>query len=325
MSSNSRIDVDKFALVSSFYGPGAVGGWYLTACACLVSLALHPRKQCHDSITADIIAVVAFPTIAAAHLIKQTRAGPENTTESQHASNLEASLVLIEAFMAIDVLYLLFAVGFKCIKRGCLFAAMGIFCFGAECNVFFRPSLRLSILGRFDRMFMMSFKTIVIGQLTLLVATLFLTVGVTVLFFMFSRSPVREPNENGEASSLEGKQRRSILESSRTTIITLITAFYLHYVSAATLTAMFISIIDVQTTASDLVTAVIPRSNSSIKELDQAVALFAGASVLGFSVYGTAKTYYQISSRSPSDHHQDNMEFRTRRRVWPSTLTDPAS
>ena len=61
---------DRYTLVSSFYGPGAVAGWHLTILACLLAFAAQPRKRT-DSITADLIAVQTFPTIAAAHLLSQ--------------------------------------------------------------------------------------------------------------------------------------------------------------------------------------------------------------------------------------------------------------
>jgi len=38
--------------------------------------------------------------------------------------------------------------------------------------------------------------------------------------------------------------------------------------------------------------ALIPASNTSVKELDQAVAIIAGASVLGFSIYDVANACY---------------------------------
>lgn len=47
-----------------------------------------------------------------------------------------------------------------------------------------------------------------------------------------------------------------------------------------------------RTAGSHIAQSLLPASNTSIKELDQAVALLAGASVLGFSIYSVANAYY---------------------------------
>ena len=322
MSSHSGTDTDRYALVSSFYGPGAVGGWYLTACACLVSLALDPRKRRRDSITVDLIAVLTFPTVAACHLISQVRSAPENATMSQYASILEAPLVAIEAFMAIDVLYFLLAVSSTCLKRGCLFAATGLLCFGAKCNVFFRPSIRRLVEGRFDRMCMMSFETIMFSQMILLTASVLFAFSMIVLFFIISIPLYRDSNNYREAASLQEKQDRSFLGSLHASIIENLSFIILPCTLVAFLFPTFMGIVDLRIAVTDLVTASIPRSDNFIRELDQAVALFTGASVLGFSLFSTAKTYYRDSSSPISDVPlHKNIDSRTEHRVWPSTST----
>ena len=60
----------------------------------------------------------------------------------------------------------------------------------------------------------------------------------------------------------------------------------------------------------------IPKSNTSIKELDQAVALFAGATVLGFSLYSTADAYYQAwLSKTRATTQQRDIELGTLSRI----------
>ena len=43
--------------------------------------------------------------------------------------------------------------------------------------------------------------------------------------------------------------------------------------------------------------AFVPQTNVSVKELDQAVAIFAGATTLGFSVYNAAYKVYRAHLR----------------------------
>ena len=122
----------QYALVSSFYGPGTVAAWYLTALGSIVSHSLHPRKGSTDSITADTIVVLAFPTIAAADLIIQLRSFVSEaeilseTVRKQKAAASGAALVVIETFLGIAVILFLLAAGFKCVVRGCLLAAIGL-------------------------------------------------------------------------------------------------------------------------------------------------------------------------------------------------------
>ena len=71
--------------------------------------------------------------------------------------------------------------------------------------------------------------------------------------------------------------------------------------------------VDLQRTA-DVRTAhdLIPKSNTSIKELDQKVALLAGATVLGFSLYSTANAYYQAwRAKTRVTTEQPGIELRT--------------
>ena len=242
---------------------------------------------------------------------------------SQYASILEAPLVVIEAFMAIDVLYFLLAVSFTCLKRGCLFAATGLLCFGAKCNVFFRPSIRRLVEGRFDRMCMMSFETIMVSQMILLTASVLFAFGMIVLFFIISIPLYRDSNDYREAASLQVKQDRSFLGSLPT--VNHQKRSHLSIVPCtlvAFLFPTFMGIVDLRIAVTDLVTASIPRSDNFIRELDQAVALFTGASVLGFSLFSTAKTYYRDSSSPISDVPlHKNIDSRTEHRVWPSTST----
>lgn len=57
-----------YILVSSFYGPGAVGCWLLVTCALIVAWTINPRQSRVDQITNDFVAVLSFPFIAAVHL-----------------------------------------------------------------------------------------------------------------------------------------------------------------------------------------------------------------------------------------------------------------
>lgn len=263
MSSTSA--TDQYDLVSSFYGPGAVVGWYLTAFACLVSFSLHPRKRCRDSITADLIAVLTFPTVAATDLITQARSYPkEGITLKQNAASIEASLIVTEIFMAIDVFLFLLAVGFKCVRRECLLATVGLFCFSAKCCVYLSPSVSHAIGQNLDG--------------PCFVNSISISSNVLAALFFYMIWPT-DRDRGFTAKAL-------IMIPQLLVPCILVIPFFRE--AQVNLPSQFWPRI-----RSRIAHDLMPTSNTSVKELDQAVALLAGASVLGFSLYSTADNYYK--------------------------------
>ena len=320
MSSTSAPQSNQYALVSSFYGPGAVVGWYLTALACLVSFSLHPRKRICDSITADLIAVLTFPTVAAVDLITQARSYPkEGFTLEQSAASIEATLLVTEKFLAIDKLFFLWILRFQCVRRACLLATVGLFCFSAECYVLLSFSerspgcdqLRFGVEeispatgGKAETKFELlngkiltsdgkavsNGKALISVMAVLFVCMIRALSPIAIFFSMFIPKPHARPSE------------RDFKRSHSANALTIIIWFSLPCVCVATMfplsSNVFIwvageSTVWIRTTASRTAHDLIPKSNTSVKELDQAVAILAGASVLGFSLYSTADTYYK--------------------------------
>ena len=313
---------NQYDLVSSFYGPGAVVGWYLTALACLVSFSLHPRKRSRDSITADLIAVLTFPTVAAADLITQVRSYPkEGFTLEQNAASIEATLIVTETFLAIDVVLFLLAVGFKCVRRGCLLATVGLFSFSAECYVYFSPSVSQIIEQNFDRRFLVNFGGILISVMAVLLICIICALILIALFFLMlphqphARTSERELEATRKDLERDFKDSRPGLALTSITVILLpctfvASVFPLSSEALGNLPSQFWPLI--RTAASRIAHGLIPTSNTTIKELDQAVALLAGASVLGFTLYSTADTYCKAWLSEPrSITQQQGTELRT--------------
>ena len=333
MSSTSATQSNRYALVSSFYGPGAVEGWYLTTLACLISFSLHPRKRSRDSITADLIAVLIFPTVAAADLITQVRSYPkEGTTLEQNAASVEATLIVTETFLAIDVVLFLLAVGFKCVRRGCLLAIVGLFCFSAECYVYFSPSVSQAIGQNLDRPFLVNFDSILISVIAvLLICIICALILITLFFSMLPHQPHARPSERDEEATRRDSEReleaarkgweRDFKESRNIRALSLITMLFLPGTFVASLFPLSLGALvnlpsqfgpRICTVAFRIAHDLIPSSNTSVKELDQAVALLAGTSVLGFSLYSTADSYYQAwLSKTRAITQQRETELRT--------------
>ena len=303
MSSISASQSNQYNLVSSFYGPGAVMGWYLTALACLITFSLHPRKRSRDSITADLIAVLTFPTVAAADLMTQVRSYPkEGATLAQNAASIEATLIVTETSLIIDVVLFILAVGFKCVRRGCLLATVGLFCFSAECYMYFSPSVSQAIGKNLDRPFLINFGSILISVMAvLLICIICALILIAIFFSRLAHQHHARPSERDEEATRRDWER-DFKESHNATALSMITVLSLPCTFVATLFPFFSEALvnlpsqfrpRIRTVASRIAHNLIPTSNTSVKELDQAVALLAGASVLGFSLYSTADTYYQ--------------------------------
>ena len=301
MSTQPIGEVDQYVLVSSLYGPGATVGWYLIALACFVSYGLHPRKRRLDSITPDIIAVIAFPTAAAAHLISQIWSYSEemqrlgNFTAAQWAASVEAALVITEMSLTIELILFLMSVGFKCIRRGCLLATVGSFCFSAECYLYFANPVRSAIERNLDRSFLIDFGSILISIMASLLFCIIVALGLIALFFITSRTPSPVQTADQEAES-QLQQQRNFEQSNNARAIVWITMLVLPCSYIASLYPKWSGAFReplLSGVATQLAQNFIPRSNMSWKDLDQTLAMLAGASVLGFSSYSTLDSYYQ--------------------------------
>ena len=270
-----------------FTAPGAVVGWYLTVLACLVSYCLHPRKRIRDSITADLIAALAFPTVAAADFITQVRSFPrEGATLAQNAASIEATLIVTGVFFTIDRFLLLLAVNFRCMRRMCLLGTVGLFCVSADCYVLFSPSERPVVIQNLDTVFSINFGAIL---------------SMSVLSLVFCVNSALANYSSPEAKWL------SIIMLILGTFVAFATPLFLGVMMG--LPSQFWPLI--RTAASRIAHVLIPTSNTSIKELDQAVALLAGASVLGFTLYSTADAYYQAwLSKTRASTQQRGTELR---------------
>ena len=64
-------DTPDYELVSSFYGPGAIGCWLLVSSSIFIAWTLDPIRRLQDTIDNDLLAAMTFPAIAAGHTIHQ--------------------------------------------------------------------------------------------------------------------------------------------------------------------------------------------------------------------------------------------------------------
>jgi hypothetical protein len=306
----------RYDLVSSLYGPGTTACWYLTSMSCLVSWMLHPKKRKSGSLDSDFIAVLTFPAVAAGHLISQLHEYPSDkavllTTNDpnmlKRIAAIEAPLNITENFMTLFVLMFIVAVYFRCVKRAVCLAFVGAVSFTAESYLFFTTwSAGVSQQNiNLSRPFLFNFAAIFFVSLVVLVILVLLVLGLLVIFYFkqsFRTTLMTSTPDEGEALRIYRQENQDPYEDICLRAISKLThillpnclfsvAFPLIHDRLATHSASLSTFI--HSSASRLFRDLYPRTNVSVTDLDQAVAILAGATILGFGLYGIANAQYE--------------------------------
>jgi hypothetical protein len=372
---------NRYALVSSLYGPGTIGSWYLTLASIFVSWTLNHKKRRSGSIDVDLIAVLTLPAVAAAHVAIQVRSlihrggnTIQHNDSGQYAqviAAVEAPLTLIESFMPISVVLFLLSIWTYCIRRAVCVAAIGLVCLATECYVHFSGLEKLGIsyrsslqtghdsAARFTRSFVADFFGLIVAILAVLAACV-TTSSVVVGYCMRRQKPhtASELAERGErysrrssvVAAIEGRARtqtrtrpqsaeparntttkRAVRASAWTSLLVAPSAF-LTIVPTAGNTVYFTYQVLVTATnthdssSSRTVEHVTfwarlkffaahfwPQSANSFSDLDQAVALAAGATVLACSIYSVAKAKVEAQRKAQRELQNTIIALRARR------------
>lgn len=353
---------DRYDLVSSLYGPGAVGCWYLTLLSCFVSWLAHPLKNSSGSIDPDFIATLTFPAVAAGHLIVQTHNFPNfgdaGTNQAQLiklAASLEASLNVTENFLFISVALLLIAILRRCVRRAIMLSLVSLFCFLAEIDLSIKePPLRKRH-GPLFRLFLINYTWLLIVISALLVVLILFALGIVSMFYakrpwrrhsadsvrantdalinqrqgrILPRDRITEGrplNDQALQSALDMEavlelerslQVDEFLESRHATLLTVVSIIFLPLSFIASLVPMSSHAVYnappslwpwIQATASRLFRSMFPCTTYSTGELDQAVALLAGATVLCFSLYSAGLAQYRKRTRSVDGQRSESL------------------
>ena len=310
MSTSDPSTSDSLTMVNSFYGPGATACWYLTCFSCLISWTFHPQKRTSDSITSDFIALVTFPTVAAVHLLSQVQNYPsqpsldEQLSKQIHAS-MSASLTITETYLTLCMILLAPTVLMQSMKRIVLLAFVGLLCVASETYVFFAvPSIR-NKAGVFNRSF-------IIDSLPTLIAILGLAFILVLMLLYFIVLTFDRPPPRAEAPSDADPEVISVYRLANEAHdlriqdrrLTYMAIWFLPLGALSGGLSTFQALVDlvpslarslgrIVPTGRSLVHEFFPATDTSIMDLDQAVALLAGMTVLGFNLYSTAEERYK--------------------------------
>jgi hypothetical protein len=298
---------DSLALVNSFYGPGATACWYLTCFSSLISWTLHPRKRTADAITTDFIALATFPSVASAHLITQIRSWPSESsvndeTLEQMRASLAASLIITETYLLLCMILILPGLFTRVPKRLYLLAVTVIFCVLSETYLYLAlPSIR-NAPGVFERSFIINSLPLLV--LILVLASILVILLLAYIYVLWDRSRPK-PNPEpplGAVSDTEDNYGPADMPLEVTGLVffalpLMVVQFGL---SGSPPIFDFLSLVKMYqekktnwTGRRNFIDEFFPRTETSIMDLDQAVALLAGMTVLGFSLYSTADARYK--------------------------------
>lgn len=234
MASAPSLPQSQLAHVSSLYGPGTITCWYLTTLAVLVSWTLHPQKRKSGSIDVDLIAVLTLPTVAASHLVFQSRSflhqektmqasGNVDGSHLQSVAAIEAPFNVTETFMAISVVLFLVAAWMFCIRRAILVGLIGLLCFTVECSIHFsklpdlglryKPGISADDYPAFSRFFVADFAGLVIAILVIL--SLCGVTSAAIAFYMLlpPKTASSDPRQDVERSDETAPGAITALES----------------------------------------------------------------------------------------------------------------
>jgi hypothetical protein len=326
MNETTSLSEDRYELVSSLYGPGTTACWYLTIISCLASWTLHPSKRTSGSIDSDFLALLIFPTVAAGHLIFQLIGYPGDNKDMMATQDpellklvaaIEAPLNITEIFMPIAVVLFLIAILRRCFKRALFVGTTGLFCLSAEAYMFILTWGRGTTPMNLGRPFLVNFNAVMIFILFAIGFLMTSTLVLIVLFFNRTYQSARAAAIDPDLT-LGTQQSLKFLNSIHFQISRMISLVILPITAMASAGGMIgMQVLYAATswaTVDGLIQHLFPQTNVSVKDLDQAVAVLAGATALGFSLYSVADCRY----RAWLSRHQAVQEIemiRLRRRI----------
>jgi hypothetical protein len=281
----------RLSQVSTLYGPGTTGAWLLTLLSVLVTWTVNVRSKKKDTITNDLIAALSLPTIAAIHLFYELHLFSGSTqdlltsTDSkilQHAAKIEAPLVLCETFSAFAITLVGISNWYGHMKRTSGVMTIGILCFSTEIILLIGSRGIASSTMNLARPFVFCISGLIIT----------ITITLVLLLCSFFACLLVRPVTHSDPQSENQLVRE--YGSYKWRRMTTYSTFFVAVVSLPlTLLCGSGSLVEIALKTVSLKSRVlffIPKTSSSIGDLDQAVALAAGFTTLGFSIYDAYKS-----------------------------------
>ena len=230
--------------------------------------------------------------------------------------------------MQISVILFLIAAWRRAFWRLVITGLVGLLCFAVECYIHFSDFQRLNLRHHpkaqpyvaFQRYFVADFTGITIAISVLLAVVSSLSTAIPVVYTRYNQEqprPSRDENGRQDPAALQAisatartyddsESYRSNAYRSRANerqmrhMTYMITIFLpISFILSASPAAMLgfnLAVLDSDILGTWLRTTFFPRTSFSISDLDQAVAVGAGATILAFNLYSVMKAHYDILS-----------------------------
>ncbi|KAK4167965.1 hypothetical protein QBC43DRAFT_126317 [Cladorrhinum sp. PSN259] len=334
---------ERFSLVSSFYGPGNITSWLCTVTSVFVTWCLNTEHRHKDSISTDLIFALAVPSVAAGHalyliLISSDADGHETVQELftssdprivQHAAAAEAALNVCETFAAAAVLLVFISIVRGHLKRAFAVVIVGLLAFSTETVVFIQTRGSGVSASNLSRPFLFNFSEAMASILAFLGVWLFLFI-MAILWFP-NRTTADQPGdlhfnielanaaERGFGVMLLGRERMvrqdlNVRENWRLRSLTFTSSFFLPFSFGVIMFTKTRTLGPTEFMSSVRFTArlpfFVPKSTSSITELDQMVTLCIGFTALIFNFWQAFKSQ-KMDSEGTTQERTRRQETRT--------------
>ncbi|KAF5656987.1 hypothetical protein FCIRC_13421 [Fusarium circinatum] len=198
--------------IASFYGPGNIASWLCMVVSVVTTWCLNAEYRCKDSITADLVAVLAVPGVAAGHTIYMLFFGNSNhesilhlftSADSEvvkHAAAAEAALDVCETFSAIAVLLVFVSMFFGHLRRTLAVVTVGLLAFSTEAVVFTQMKGVSVSDTNLTRPFLFNFFEVMVS-LVVFVAVWLAVFSILIMWLRLGI--VEEPEEQKEMESVD--------------------------------------------------------------------------------------------------------------------------
>lgn len=310
----------RYSLVPSLYAPGTVGGWLFTVGSTLVSWTLNPHSRKKDSINNDFIAALCFPLVAACHLLLQIRHYPgdksvimttEDDTLLKHVASIEASLNVCETFATIALILFLISAYNRNLKRAAFIAIVGLFCFAGEVALSFQGSTVRPSKSQLSRPFILNFPGAIIVIIAVLchIALLYLFwFLILALFTWDQRSEFNFEYEGGPLVRIHMTPDNLFWIANISVLpVSFFSGSFVWFASAGIFGES--ALMAAQPYIWRQLRAFLPKTNTSVQELDQVVALVAGCMTFLFSIYDTFRAILERSHDRSREREQQIEEI----------------